>query len=108
MRLLLDENLPKKLRKDFPGHQVFTMREKGWTGKSNGILMQLMTADKFDALLTFDQNLQHQQNFKKYSLAVIVLVAVDNSYSTLKDLIPKIKDIIEGKLSLGAIEVRVS
>ena len=32
MKLLLDENLPKRLRGDFPEHEVFTVREKGWNG----------------------------------------------------------------------------
>lgn len=49
MRLLLDENLPKKLKKDFQEYQIYTLRDKGWAGKSNGILLQLMTAEKFDA-----------------------------------------------------------
>ena len=30
MRLLLDENLPKRLKADFPDHEIFTVREKGW------------------------------------------------------------------------------
>lgn len=30
MRLLLDENLPKQLKQDFPEHEVFTVRDKGW------------------------------------------------------------------------------
>ena len=106
MLLLLDENLPKKLKRDFLGHQIFTIREKGWSGISNGNLLNLMTANKFDALLTFDQNLQHQQNFKKYALTIFVLVAPDNSYPTLKDLVPKILSIIEGGLVSGLIEVR--
>lgn len=107
MRLLLDENLPKKLKKDFTEHQVFTLREKGWLGKSNGILLQLMTTEKFEALITFDQNLQHQQNFRNYSLTVIVLVAPDNSYLTLKNLIPKVKEAIERGLKSGPVEVRM-
>ena len=107
MKLLLDENLPKKLRQDFVGHQTFTIRERGWAGKSNGILMQLMTAEKFDALLTFDQNLQHQQNFKKYTLTVFVLIAPDNSYMTLKELVPKILAVIDKGLVSGPIEVRL-
>ena len=106
MRLLLDENLPKKLKKDFSEHQIFTLRDKGWNGKSNGILLQLMTTEKFDALITFDQNLQHQQNFKNYSLSVIVLVAPDNSYLTLKDLVPKIKNIITGGLKSGPVAIK--
>lgn len=107
MRLLLDENLPKKLKQDFAAHQIFTIREKGWTGKSNGTLLQLMTEDRFDALLTFDQNLQHQQNFKKYTLSVFVLVAPDNSYLTLKAFVPKILAIIDRGLTPGPIEVHL-
>ncbi len=107
MRLLLDENLPKKLKKDFSEYQIFTLRDKGWTGKSNGILLQLMTVEKFDALITFDQNLQHQQNFKNYSLTVIVLVAPDNSYLTLRDLVPKIKSIIANGLESGPVAIQV-
>ena len=66
MRLLPDENLPKRLKSDFPDHEVFTVREKGWNGIKNGEILQLMLADNFNALLTFDKNLQHQQNFSKY------------------------------------------
>lgn len=106
MRLLLDENLPKKLKKDFCEHQIFTLRDKGWNGKSNGQLLQLMNTEKFDALLTFDQNLQHQQNFKNYTLTVIILVAADNSYLTLKDLVPKIKNIIAGGLQSGPVAIQ--
>jgi len=70
MRLLLDENLPKRLKKDFSEHEIFTVRDKGWNGISNGKLLDLMIADKFDAMLTFDRNLRYQQNFKKYSITV--------------------------------------
>jgi len=28
MRLLLDENIPKRLKLDFPEHEIFTVREK--------------------------------------------------------------------------------
>jgi hypothetical protein len=73
MKLLLDENLPKRLKLDFINHIVFTVRDMGWNGKKNGELMELLIANKFDALLTFDKNLQFLQNFEKYKLPVIVL-----------------------------------
>ena len=38
--------------------------------------MQLLT-EKFDVLLTFDENLQYQQNFQKYAVPVLVLNAVN-------------------------------
>jgi len=79
MRLLLDENLPKRLKQDLNEYEIYTTADKGWTGISNGKLMGLLIENKFDALLTFDKNLQYQQNFNKYTIAVIVLNAPDNS-----------------------------
>lgn len=63
MKLLLDENLPKKLKSDFPEHEIYTVSDKGWNGVKNGELLKLLLQEGFDALLAFDKNLQHQQNF---------------------------------------------
>ena len=110
MRLLLDENLPKRLKNDFPDHEVFIVREKGWNGIKNGELLKLMITDGFDALLTFDKNLQHQQNFSKYPITVFVLTASLSSYSELTSLSPKIQaylnlDILPaGSLLLSKME----
>lgn len=106
MRLLLDENLPKRLKHDFTEHEIYTVADKGWTGISNGRLLELLTANRFDALLTFDKNLQYQQNFRKYTLAVIVLNAPDNSYSTLKNLVQKIRAVLATDLKTGPTEIK--
>jgi len=84
MKLLLDENLPKRLKLDFYEHAIFTVSDKGWNGKKNGELLGLLRDENFDALFTFDRNLQYQQNFEKYPVAVLVLQARDNTYATLK------------------------
>lgn len=86
MKLLLDENLPKRLKNDFPNHEVYTVRDKGWNGVKNGQLIKLMLEDGFNALLTFDKNLQHQQNFSRYTLTVFVLSAPTNTYSEITKL----------------------
>ncbi len=91
MRLLLDENVPRQLKRDIIGHEVFTVRDKGWNGKLNGELLKLMLAEQFDALITADKNLQHQQNFAKYTIAVFVLTAPINQYKELTKLTPKVK-----------------
>lgn len=106
MKLLLDENLPKRLKKDFLDHEIYHIRDMGWNGISNGKLLELMLSDKFDALLTFDRNLRYQQNFAKYSITVFVLNAPDNSYDTLKELVPAIKEIMNENLLPGPIEVK--
>ena len=105
MKLLLDENLPKRLKQDFPEHEVYTVRDKGWNGKKNGELLQLMKQNDFDALITFDRNLQYQQNFIKFSLPVLVLKAPDNSYVTLKDLVSIIKEALNSELKPGVTEI---
>lgn len=106
MRLLLDENLPKRLKQDLAEHEVYTVADKGWNGLSNGKLLIKLIDNQFDALLTFDKNLQYQQNFKKYSIAVLVLNAKDNSYSSLKDLSTKILQLLQGPLRSGPIEIK--
>ena len=63
MKLLLDENLPKRLKLDFSEHEIYTVSDKGWSGKKNGELMELSIAENFDALFTFDKNLQLQKVF---------------------------------------------
>jgi predicted nuclease of predicted toxin-antitoxin system len=106
MRLLLDENLPKRLKIDFSAHEVYTVREMGWNGIKNGELIRLLLADNFDVLLTFDKNLQHQQNFSKYAVTVIVLTADNNTYLTLSSLSPKVNFILDTEvLSPGIIIV---
>ena len=105
MKLLLDENLPKRLKSDFPEHEVFTVNDLGWKGKSNGELLKLMIKNKFHALITFDKNLRYQQNLDKYSIPIIVINAKDNTYLTLSALVSKIKLILSGKFSKGVFEV---
>jgi hypothetical protein len=68
--------------------------------------MRLMVADHFDALLTFDKNLQHQQNFNKYTIPVLVLNASSNTYLILKELVPKIKEALSGDLKPGGTEIK--
>src|SRR4051812_40724504 len=106
MKLLLDENLPKRLMQDFPDHEMFTVRDMGWNGIKNGALMQLMLDHHFDALLTFDKNLQYQQNFQKFTLTVIVISAQINRYEELTMLSPKVNALLsERNLPKGPVVV---
>lgn len=63
MKILIDENLPKKLKADFKEHDIFTVRDKGWNSKKNGELLALMIENGFDVLMTFDQNLDISKIF---------------------------------------------
>jgi hypothetical protein len=89
MRVLLDECVPRALRKELPGHEVKTVAEAGWAGVRNGELLQL-AAKQFDLLLTVDRNLEYQQNFAGLTLAVIVVHALSNDVTVLRPLMPAV------------------
>lgn len=88
MRILLDECVPRKLRREFASHIVDTVPEMGWSGKKNGELLPLMIAEGFDVFLTVDQNLRYQQNLQAAGIAVVVLVAATNRLADLLPLMP--------------------
>ena len=88
MKLLLDECTPKRLRVDFPGHEVLTVEQAGLKGLKNGALIRLASRH-FDVLITVDQNLPYQQDIAAQSLAILILVGRSNRYSDLKSLVPK-------------------
>lgn len=107
MLLLLDENLPKRLKLDFPEHEIFTIRDKKWNGIKNGQLLKLLVENNFDALLTFDKNLQFQQNFFRFTITVFVLTAKINSYNELTKLSSLIKKHLDaGNLTSGPIIIK--
>lgn len=74
MRVCLDENIPLPLRFVLDGHEVSSVRSEGWTGKSNGELLDLL-ADRFDVLLTSDRGVGHQQNLVGRNISVVVVPA---------------------------------
>lgn len=95
MQLLLDECLPRKLKKELQllGFNVTTVPEAGYAGKTNGELLRLIDL-KFNIFISLDKNIQYQQNLKSSSIAFILLRVVDSRYETLKVFIPKIAALI--------------
>ncbi len=86
MRVLFDENLNRRLRAFFTEEfEVITTAERGWSGKSNGELLELAEKE-FDVMLTTDKGLPHQQNLARFELAVVLLRAGSNAYENLAPL----------------------
>ncbi|MEH2281095.1 MAG: DUF5615 family PIN-like protein [Nostoc sp.] len=94
MRILLDECVPRPLRRELTDYEVCTVMEMGWSGKKNGELLQLMIQESFTVLLTTDQNLRYQQNLQQAGVAVVVLVASSNRLPDLLPLIPSVRSIL--------------
>lgn len=89
MRILLDEDLPRRLSGRLTGHEVSTVQRNGWSGVKNGKLLAL-AASHFDVFLTMDRNLEYQQNLATLPIAVLVIQAVSNRIQHLEPLVPDI------------------
>lgn len=87
MRILFDQGTPVPLRQHLSGHQVDTAFELGWSRLTNGDLLAAAEG-RFDALVTTDRNLRHQQSLAGRKLAVLVLPTT--SWPRLQKQIPAI------------------
>lgn len=95
-KLLLDENLPKKLKYRFgEGFEVSTVTENGWQSLKNGDLLKAMSEAGIEYLVTADKNLSFQHNYQKWGIKLIVLNTVDNQYEFVLPFVVKIKALFE-------------
>jgi hypothetical protein len=92
-RVLLDENLPQKLRLSLPAHSVVTTAYQGWAGISNGALLAAAEKAGFDVLVTADQGLSYQQNLVGLKLALVALST--NKQSLVIEGAQRISTVIE-------------
>jgi predicted nuclease of predicted toxin-antitoxin system len=93
VRILLDECLPKRLKRDLTGHEAKSVPEMGWAGQTNGALLALAQAD-FDVFVTVDRNLSFQQDVNKFNIAVVVLVAKSNKHAALQPLMTEVLTVL--------------
>ena len=90
MKILLDENLPHRLRPLLIGHDVFTVAFMKWNGVENGQLLALAAADGFDAVLTKDTGMPYEQNTQALACSIVVLEAPTNELDDIRPLVPAI------------------
>ena len=85
-----------------PGHEVRTVQEAGWAGVRNGALLRAADGT-FDAMLTVDQGVEHQQNLTGLRIGVVIIVAASNDIDDLRPLVPAVLGALR---TLEAGEVR--
>lgn len=89
MRILLDEDIPRRLGPLLVGHDASTVPRSGWSGIKNGKLLAL-AATRFDVFLTMDRNLEFQQNLAALPIAILVIEALSNRIAHLRPLVLEI------------------
>ena len=102
MKILLDECLPRDLRKHLVGHNCQTVPQAGLAGKANGELLALAERSGWQVLLTMDQGMPYQQNLAGRTISLAIIRAQSNR---LPDLLPHVPAILAALPSLKPGEV---
>ena len=97
MKIILDENLPKALKRYLSAYEVTTVQEQGWAGVKNGELIARID-EVYDVFITSDKNLKYQQNLTGRRIAIIELPT--NRLKLLETITDKILVEVES-VSLG-------
>jgi hypothetical protein len=90
LRILLDECLPKDLRKYLVGHECKTVPEAGFSGQANGELLALAERAGWEVFLTVDQGIEYQQSPAGRTLSLIITRTKSNRLADLSPLVPGI------------------
>jgi predicted nuclease of predicted toxin-antitoxin system len=88
VKVLLDENVPRNLAALLPNHEVTTVTDKGWSGLSNGELLDAAERESLDVFVTGDKTIQYEQNIAGRKLAVLSLST--NNWPIIKNYVDQI------------------
>jgi predicted nuclease of predicted toxin-antitoxin system len=99
MKILIDECIPRKLKRNLPGHDCVTVPEAGLAGKENGELLLLAQQRGFEVFLTIDKGFEYEQNLSGMSIAVMIVRAASNR---IDDLVPHIPGCLASLRSIKA------
>ncbi|MCP4662155.1 MAG: hypothetical protein GY856_42675 [bacterium] len=105
MRILLDQGVPVPLRRFLHPHEVDTAAERGWSELHNGDLLDHAETNEYQALITTDQNLKHQQNLADRSIRILVLMKA--SWPKIRRKVDQVRETLEGLEEGGYEEVEV-
>jgi hypothetical protein len=105
MRILFDQGTPVPLRQHLTSHGVDTAFERGWSTLHNGELLDVAEHERYDLLITTDQNLRYQQSLAARSLAIIVLLST--SWPRIQRRIEVIQAAVERVVPGGYEEIAI-
>jgi hypothetical protein len=66
-----------------------------------------MTLKGFEALITIDKNLKHQQNLNKFDIKIIILNSPDNKLSTLEPYIKELEIRLSRSIGENIMEINI-
>ena len=105
MRIVLDENMPRPLKRAFAAvHVVTTVQELGFAGLTNGELIAQLEG-RCDVFVTADSNLRYQQNLTGRTLAIVEVST--NRLPLLLSMLVRLVAAVESATPRGYFQVSV-
>ena len=101
MRVLFDHNVNRRFRTYLTGHDIRTAREMGWETMSNGALLKAAADAGFQAFISVDKKLEHEQNLAALPVPVIIIDAYSNALRSLIPFAPFIETLLRPPLHPG-------
>lgn len=77
MKVFFDEDVPRKLARFLPQHDIYTVVGMRWGGIKNGELLMLIEREGFDLFLSGDKNMGNQQRLEGRPFAVLIMSAIN-------------------------------
>ena len=94
MRVLLDECVPRQLRRDLKDFDVKTVQQMGWAGVKNGALLS-RAAGEFDVVFTVDRGMAKVHSEVKAEVAVVILAANTTDPVKLRPFMPQVRAALQ-------------
>jgi predicted nuclease of predicted toxin-antitoxin system len=92
-KVLFDENMPHKLRRDLPDFLIRTAQEQGWSSFKNGQLLALAVR-QFEVLVTIDQRMRYQQDLHKLPIGIVVIDTRDARLQSIRAHVSELREAI--------------
>jgi predicted nuclease of predicted toxin-antitoxin system len=107
LKILFDEDVPRKLIRFLPGHEIETVVSMKWGGSKNGALLSLIEREGFQVFLTGDKNMEAQQRLEDRPFAVLVMSVIN--WPVVRPLVDTIATAIHNARpgTVGAVECGV-
>jgi hypothetical protein len=77
LKVFFDEDVPRKLARSLPQHEIYTVVSMQWGGIKNGALLKLIEREGFSVFLTGDKSMENQQRLADRPFAVLIMSAIN-------------------------------
>jgi predicted nuclease of predicted toxin-antitoxin system len=103
LKILLDQNLDRRLKNYLPGHDASTTFEAGWSDLTNGELLSMAERNGYNILLTADANISRQQNMTGRRISIVVRRAPNNRRQTHLEMVDDVLSVLK-TIGQGVVE----